>query len=160
MNALRHFAFLLLALLMLCCNNAIDDVKPTLDLSGPNSFPINCDTIYFDEVFHFSALLSDNVELGSYSITIHDNFDHHSHTTEVTVCEMDSIKEPVNPLNYIQDFSIPIGNANFQTDEAITLASANDDGDFDAGDYHFFISVTDAQGWSTQKGLSVKIMHR
>ena len=138
----------------------VDTTKPTIDLSIQDAFPINCDTIYYDEVFHFSALLSDNVELGSYSITIHNNFDHHSHTTEISECELDSVKVPVNLFSYIQDFSIPAGSDSYTTEDAITLASANDDGDYDDGDYHFFISVTDAQGWSTQKGLSVKIMHR
>ena len=140
----------------------IDTTKPTIDLSIQDAFPINCDTIYYDEVFRFSALLSDNVELGSYNISIHDNFDHHSHTTEseIVECILDPIKVPVNSLVYIQDFSIPAGSASYQTGDAIMLASANDDGDFDAGDYHFFISVTDAQGWSAKKGLSVKIMHR
>lgn len=160
MKALRILSYLLLVTLIVSCSNDIDDEKPTLDLSGPNAFPVNCDTIYFDEVFHFSALLSDNVELGSYSISVHNNFDHHSHTTEISECEMDSIKVPVNPFSYIQDFSIPAGSDSYQTNDAITFASANDAGAYEAGDYHFWISVTDAQGWSAQKGLSVKIMHR
>ena len=31
---------------------------------------------------------------------------------------------------------------------------------YDEGDYHFFISLTDKEGWSAQKGLSVKMLHR
>ena len=31
---------------------------------------------------------------------------------------------------------------------------------FDDGDYHFFISLTDDAGWSVQKGLSIKMLHR
>lgn len=160
MKALRTLSFLFLAILILSCSNEVDDVKPTIDLSGPNAFPVNCDTIYYDEVFHFSALLSDNVELGSYNISVHNNFDHHSHSTEVSVCELDSIKVPVNPFSCIQDFSIPAGSESYQTNDAITFAGANEDGSYEEGDYHFWISVTDAQGWSTPKGLSIKIMHR
>jgi hypothetical protein len=27
----------------------------------------------------------------------------------------------------------------------------------DAGDYHFFISLTDVTGWRAEKGISIKI---
>ena len=50
---------------------------------------------------------TDNAELGSYSINIHNNFDHHSHSTEVEECNMDPVKEPVNPYVFIQDYDIP-----------------------------------------------------
>jgi len=87
------------------CNkeNDIDKEKPVIDLSGPDAFPQNCDTIYFGESFNFNVLFSDNVELGSFSIDIHHNFDHHSHSTEVTECQLDSKKDSVNPLVLIQD---------------------------------------------------------
>jgi hypothetical protein len=30
--------------------------------------------------------------------------------------------------------------------------------EFDPGDYHFFISLTDREGWSAQKGLNIKVL--
>jgi hypothetical protein len=141
----------------------IDTEKPVIDLSIQNAFPVNCDTLYFGESFDFKALFSDNVELGSikaFSIDIHNNFDHHSHSTEVIECNLDPVKEPVNPYLFIESFDIPSGLSEYNPNLSITLPSGNGNGAYDDGDYHFFISLTDKEGWSTQKGLSIKILHR
>ena len=103
---------------------------------------------------------TDNAELGSFSVELHNNFDHHSHSTEVTQCEFSAMKDPDNPFRFIQDYEIPTGQQEHATDVSIALPSANDEGSFDEGDYHFFISLTDAEGWSTQKGLNIKMLHR
>lgn len=136
----------------------IDDKKPNIDLYIQDAFPGNCDTLYFGETFHFNILFSDNVELGSFSIDIHHNFDHHSHSTEITECILDPIKSPVNPYVSIEDYSIPAGLKEHKANLLITIPSANSSGLFDEGDYHFFISLTDKEGWSTQKGLSIKML--
>ncbi len=141
-------------------NEVVDKEKPLINLSIQDAFPVNCDTIYFGESFNFKALFTDNVELGSYSIDIHNNFDHHSHSTEVTECNLDPIKAPVNPFSFIEDYNIPDGLSEYQTDMSITIPSGNENGNFDEGDYHFFISLTDEEGWSAQKGLSIKMLHR
>lgn len=141
----------------------IDKEKPVIDLSIPNAFPVNCDTLYFGESFNFKVLLSDNLELGSisaFSIDIHNNFDNHSHSTEVTACNIDPVKEPVNPYLFIKSFDIPSGVSEYETNLEISIPSSDSNGDYDEGDYHFFISLTDKNGWSTQKGLSVKMLHR
>ena len=138
----------------------IDKVKPVIDLSIQNAFPVNCDTLYFGESFELKVLFTDNVELGSYSIDIHNNFDHHSHSTEVTKCSLDQIKDPVNPFLFIDDYNIPAGQSDFQTNMPISIPSGNRNGAYDEGDYHFFISLTDKEGWSAQKGLSIKMLHR
>jgi hypothetical protein len=105
-------------------------------------------------------LFTDNAELGSYSIDIHNNFDHHSHSTEVTECSLDPIKDPVNPFLFIEDYNIPAGQSDYQTNMSISIPSSNGNGVYDEGDYHFFISLTDKEGWSAQKGLSIKMLHR
>ena len=138
----------------------IDNQKPEIDLSIPDAFPVSCDTLYFGETFILKVKFTDNVQLGSYSIDIHNNFDHHSHSTEVTECSLDPIKEPVNPFTLIQDYDIPSGQQVYETNLSITIPSSNSNGSFDEGDYHFFISLTDKSGWSAQKGLSIKILHR
>jgi hypothetical protein len=149
-------------LLATACNdeNDIDTEKPEIDNSFTGSFPANCDTLYFGETFELKLKFSDNFELGSYNISIHDNFDHHSHSTEITECWLDPKKEPVNPFTFIQDFSIPDGTKEFETDEIVEIPDGNESGLYDEGDYHFFISLTDKEGWSDQKGLSIKIIYR
>ena len=153
---------ILLLVFLYSCDNGeeIDKEKPEIDLTFADAFPVNCDTIYFGETFHFKALFTDNVELGSYNIDIHHNFDHHSHSTEVAECSLGPKKEPVNPFTFIQDFSIPDGTKEFETGENVEIPNGNESGLYDEGDYHFFISLTDKEGWSAQKGLSIKMLHR
>ena len=154
------FPVLLLAFFSSCEKEAIDKEKPTIDLSIQDAFPVNCDTIFFGESFDLKVLFTDNFELGSYSIDIHNNFDHHSHSTEVTECNLDDKKDPVNPFLFIDDFDIPTNLEEYETNLSISIPSGNDDGEYDEGDYHFFISLTDKEGWSAQKGLSIKILNR
>jgi len=129
-----------------------------IDFEG--AFPINCDTLYFGESFTLKLLFSDNAELGSYSIDIHNNFDHHNHSTELTVCVLDPVKEPLNPYVFINDYAIPEGLREYETNLEISIPAGNTVSVFDEGDYHFFISLTDKEGWSTQKGLNIKILQQ
>ncbi len=156
--------FLLLIIFNSCeKEKEIDKEKPIIDLSIPEAFPVNCDTLYFGESFELRVLFKDNAELGStkaFSIDIHNNFDHHSHSTEVTECSLDPIKDPVNPFLFIEDYDIPAGQSDYQTNISFSLPSGNGNGAYDEGDYHFFISLTDKEGWSAQKGLSIKMLHR
>lgn len=144
-----------------CENNEDNDKeKPVIDLTIQDAFPVGCETLYFGETFTLKVKFTDNVQLGSYSIDIHNNFDHHSHSTEVEECSFDPIKTAVNPFTFIEDYDIEEGLSEYETDLSITIPSANSNGSFDEGDYHFFISLTDKEGWSAQKGLSIKILKR
>lgn len=141
-------------------DSEVDTTKPTIDISFTEAFPKNCETIYFGEAFVLKLRFSDNVELGSFSIDIHNNFDHHSHSTEVTECSLAPIKEPVNPFVLIEDYSIPTGLNEYETNISVLIPTENEGELLDEGDYHFFISLTDKEGWSAQKGLSIKMLHR
>jgi hypothetical protein len=143
-----------------CQKEEIDDQKPIIDLRDEDTFPLSCDTVYFGEPFTIQMSISDNKELGSFNISIHHNFDHHSHSTEVTACDLWPVKSPVNPFVLIQDYSIPSGTASYQINQILEIPLSNENGIFDEGDYHFFISLTDKEGWSTQKGLSIKMLQR
>jgi len=155
------FFALAIALFLSACNrDEIDKQKPEIDISLQNAFPLNCDTLYLGESFTVKMRFSDNLELGSYSIDIHHNFNHHSHSTEVNTCNFDPDKNPVNPFLYIQDFAIPDGLREYETNIQISIPDSNAQGMFDTGDYHFFISLTDKTGWSAQKGFSIKILER
>lgn len=160
-----NFLFLvpLLCALFTSCEKEeteIDTQKPSIEMSFMEAFPNNCDTLYFGEPFTFKALFTDNQELGSYSIDFHNNFDQHSHTTETNNCEEEEIKEAVNPYVNILDGEIPAGSKSYTTNLSFTIPESNENGLFQPGDYHFFISLTDKEGWSTQKGISIKILHR
>ena len=139
-----------------CNSTEIDDVRPVIDLTGLEAFPNNCDTIYIGETFLFNTLFTDNAELGSYSIDIHNNFDHHSHSTEVTECELSPKKLPLHPYVFIHEYEIQPGLHSFNPLLEITVP----DNGYDEGDYHFFISLTDREGWRAEKGISVKMLRR
>lgn len=138
----------------------IDKEKPSIVLNMEDAFPLNCDTLYFGEVFELKVLFSDNAQLGSFSIDIHHNFDHHSHSTEMSSCSFSPVKAPVNPFTLIRDYSIPGDSKEYRTNLPIDVPYGNTNGLFDEGDYHLFISLTDKEGWSAQKGLSIKMLRR
>jgi len=156
-----RFYIVLLIFVFVSCEKEVDTQKPEISLDFAEAFPVNCDTLYFGESFQLKVRLKDNQELGSFNINIHQNFDHHSHSTEVTSCNLDTVKkDPVNEYSFISQFPIPEGVKEYETTVNINIPASNQDGQYDAGDYHFFISVTDAVGWSTPKGLSIKMLHR
>lgn len=129
-----------------------DTDYPTIDTSVADAFPLQCSVINRGETFTFKARFSDNRALGSYSIDIHHNFDHHSHSTEVNDCDMDPVKSAVNPLLYIKTFPIADGRVEFDASADITVPE-----DVDPGDYHFLIRLTDKEGWQTIRGISIKV---
>lgn len=153
---------LLIMLAITACDKDedIDTEKPQIDNSFADAFPLNCDTLYFGETFDLRLLFTDNEELGSYNISIHNNFDHHSHSTEVTECSMGAVKDAINPLVYIEDYDIADSLTVYTTDISILIPYADGNDLYDEGDYHFFVSLTDKEGWSDQKGLSLKILYR
>lgn len=155
------FSLLLLMAIVSCEQDKdIDTEIPQIDNSFIGAFPTICDTIYFGESFDLKLLFTDNSELGSFSISIHNNFDHHSHSTEVNECSLAPKKDPVNPFLFIEDYDLPPALSEYKTDISVSIPSGDGNGLYDEGDYHFFISLTDKEGWSAQKGLSIKMLHR
>ncbi|WP_427871764.1 DUF4625 domain-containing protein [Flavobacterium sp. MMS24-S5] len=147
--------FFALAFISSCSsdNAEIDTEYPVIDITGANAFPIQCSTIERGQTITFKAIFNDNVALGSYSLDIHHNFDHHTHSTEVTSCEMEAVKKPVKPMLFINNYTIPDGLKSYEATAQITIPA-----DVDPGDYHFMIRLTDKEGWQTLKGLSIKIL--
>lgn len=153
-------AVMLLFLNTACEKSVIDDQKPEVDLTATGAHPLNCEVLYFGEPFRLNYLFKDNVALGSYTVDIHHNFDHHSHSTEVGSCDFLPDKVAVNPFLLIEEGKIPEGLTVYQLDEQITLPTFDSDGPFDEGDYHLTLRLTDQEGWSVQKGISIQILHR
>ncbi|NLJ17544.1 DUF4625 domain-containing protein [Globicatella sulfidifaciens] len=135
-----------------CKKEEIDNTPPEIDPNF-NSFPIQCSEIKRGETFTFKARFTDDIELGSFGIDIHHNFDHHNHSTEAGECDLGTIKTPANPFVLLKNYEIPTG---LKLYEASVLIDVPDD--IDTGDYHFMIKVTDKAGWQTLKGVSVKII--
>ena len=158
------FTFISIILLMFhstCTKKEdIDTEKPIISTEYADAFPSYCDTIYYGESFNLKAYFTDNVELGAYSIDIHNNFDHHSHGHNIDECDLAPIKQPVNPLIFLENYEIPEDLKEYEVNLSISIPSGNETGLFDEGDYHFQIFLTDKEGWSTPLGLSIKMFHR
>jgi hypothetical protein len=138
-----------------CTDTEKDESLPIIDMNGAVAFPQNCVTVYRGESFSFNALFTDNVELGSFSIEMHNNFDHHAHSTSATECELGAVKTPVKPLLFINEYSIPAGKTSYEATIQINIPA-----DVDTGDYHFMVRLTDASGWQTFKGISMKVAEK
>lgn len=130
----------------------VDSVYPEIDLSVAGAFPQQCNSIKRGQPFTFKARFSDNTELGSYSLDVHHNFDHHSHSTEVEECNLETKKTPVKPFLFIKDYPLTAG-----LQEHVATVEISVPADADPGDYHFMVRLTDKEGWQTMRGISIKI---
>lgn len=159
---LKNLILPLVILLFFSCkkDDDIDKEKPIIDLNYSKAFPTYCDTLYFGETFNLKALFTDNVELGSFSIDIHNNFDHHSHGHKIDECDLAPIKQAVNPIIFLETYEIPAGLKEYEVNLPIAIASGKDATLYDEGDYHFQIFLVDKEGWSTPLGLSIKLKYR
>ncbi|RZJ52167.1 MAG: DUF4625 domain-containing protein [Flavobacterium sp.] len=156
MKILKNLLVVFAAILFNSCssdNTEIDTEYPVIDITGQNAFPIQCSTITRGQKIFFKAKFNDNTALGSYSLDIHHNFDHHTHSTEVSNCETDPVKKAVNPMLFIKSIEIPGDVKTYEASTEIMIPA-----DVDSGDYHFMIRLTDKEGWQTIKGLSIKIL--
>lgn len=132
---------------------SIDTEKPTIAIDSGTAFPKQCSTIKRGTSFTFRSTLADNVALGSYSIDVHHNFDHHSHSTEIGECTAEAVKTPIKPFVLVKTINIPGQPQQYNAELQIDVPA-----DIDPGNYHFMIQVTDLAGWSTQKGISIRIL--
>lgn len=126
--------------------------KPAIE-DGDVPNPIDCQQYHRGDVIPFRYTFTDNEELGNFNIEVHNNFDHHTHSTSAGDCPLDPIKKPVNPWVYNQDFAIPGGMKQYKAKVDIAIPS-----DIDTGDYHFMIRLTDKAGWQQLKAVSIKII--
>jgi len=153
---MRKIVFFLIIVVFFACDDTIkDDKMPVIDMTSETAFPKNCGKVYRGESFTFNARFIDNIELGSFSIEMHHNFDHHTHSTSAEICELGAIKAPIKPFLFIDQFSIPVSKTEYSATIEIDIPA-----DVDTGDYHFMVRLTDKSGWQTFEGISVKIMER
>ncbi|MCR5131829.1 MAG: DUF4625 domain-containing protein [Prevotella sp.] len=146
----------MLFVLSACSSSDDEDSKdmtyPEISEEGITANPADCQVYQRGDVIPFNYVFKDNIELGSYNIEIHNNFNHHTHSTSSIECEMDEKKDPQQPWVYNQDFSIPSGKRSYTARIDIPIPS-----DIDAGDYHFMVRLTDRAGWQQLKAMTIKI---
>lgn len=156
---------IILSIFILCtlsaCGGSDDETskdmtKPAISDMGITANPIDCQQYHRGEVIPFCYTFTDDVELGNYNIEIHNNFEHHTHSTTSVECEEEEHHEektPVNPWVFNQDYTIPSGQRTYTSRIDIKIPS-----DIDTGDYHFMIRLTDRAGWQELKSIAVKIV--
>ncbi len=142
-------------MLMIGC---VDPVEEGEALKAELLLPMACDTLYFDSTFHFSLRATSSYGLGKVSMDMHDNFGHHNHGAHET-CNMDPVKDPINPFVNDWLFDLPNDSTDYILDTLISLPQP-DTGKYDTGDYHFHITITDMDGNSVFTTRDVKILER
>lgn len=151
---ISSFSLLSIALCMSnCSEDSKDTTLPVISSPATDAGPLDCSIFHRGDVIPVAFVFSDDTELGNYSIDIHHNFDHHSHSTSAVECDLDKIKTPSHAWVYNVDYPIPSGRTSYTTRFEIPIPS-----DIETGDYHFMIHLTDASGWQQFKGISIKIV--
>ncbi|UOB17466.1 DUF4625 domain-containing protein [Abyssalbus ytuae] len=130
-----------------------DETKPEITINYNEGFPQACDQLARGETYHFRAMITDNMELASYSLDIHNNFDHHTHDDQGAQCELDPVKEAVNPMIFMENYSVSEGLTSYEINIEITVPN-----EVDTGDYHCTYSVTDKTGWQSRTSIDIKIV--
>lgn len=130
-----------------------DVEKPTITVNYAQGFPQSCTELVRGKTYIFRAKVSDNEALAAYSLDIHHNFDHHTHDDQGPQCDLDAIKQPVEPMIFMQNYSIEPQVTSYEI--AIELAVPEH---IDPGDYHCAYSVTDVTGWQSRTSIDIKII--
>ena len=151
----------LLSIMLLCalcaCSSDDDEQKdmlqPVISDTGIVADPIDCQVYHRGDVIPFHYLFTDDTELGAYNIEIHNNFDHHTHSTSSVECPVDVKKDPAKPWIFSQDYTIPAGQRSYDARHDIQIPA-----DIDTGDYHFMVRLTDHAGWQQLHAVAIKII--
>jgi len=153
---LKYFYFLTFIILFISCSdedNDIDEEKPTITINYEDGFPKACTELERGQTYTFKALVTDNKALASYSLDIHHNFDHHTHDDQTEECTLEDKKTAVNPLIFIENYSIDQGVTSYEINISLTIPEG-----IDVGDYHCSYSVTDETGWQARTSVDIKIV--
>ncbi len=155
---MKHIlTFIGTACLAAACSTDGDEAVPDMEkpriTDGALPSPIDCEVYHKGEAIPFRYTFTDNRELGNFNIEIHNNFDHHSHSTSAGDCPLDPKKNPVRPWVFNQDYAITAKQTSYQASIDIEIPK-----DIDAGDYHFMVRLTDKAGWQQLKAISIKVL--
>ena len=149
----------ILMISLLCALGACSSSDDEKDMQPPvitdqdiTANPIDCQLYQRGETMPFHYVFTDDTELGNFNIEIHNNFDHHTHSTSAVECALADKKSPVNPWIYNRDFTIPAAQRRYDARIDIPIPA-----DIDPGDYHFMVRLTDKAGWQQLKAVAIKI---
>ncbi|MBE6340692.1 MAG: DUF4625 domain-containing protein [Bacteroidales bacterium] len=134
-------------------NDNVDSTLPTICEAGEQTCPTDCYECLRGESIDFCYTFTDDIELGNFNIEIHNNFDHHTHSTSSVECELNEKKSAVNAWVYNQDYSIPDGLTTYTPNISIVIPT-----NIDTGDYHFMIRLTDKAGWQQLRSVAIKVV--
>lgn len=134
-------------------NTGIDEEKPTISVNYSDGFPQSCAELVKGQTYNFRAWVTDNVALASYSLDIHENFDHHTHDDHETPCDPEPGKKAANPMIFMENYAIENGPTSYEIIIPVTIPN-----DIDAGDYHCQYAVTDQTGWQSRTSIDIKIV--
>lgn len=130
-----------------------DEEKPGISIDYTEGFPQACTVLKRGEVYRFRAMVTDNLELASYSLDIHHNFDHHTHDDQGAQCELFPVKEAQHPFIFMKNYTVDGAPTSYEINIAVTIPN-----DIDPGDYHCQYSVTDRTGWQSRTSIDIKIV--
>ncbi|PKB44202.1 uncharacterized protein DUF4625 [Cellulophaga sp. RHA19] len=154
---LKYFFFLPLLTIISSCSSDDssdkDEEKPTISINYTQGFPQPCVQLVKGETYSFRAQVTDNKALASYSLDVHNNFDHHTHDDQEGECNLEPIKQAINPFIYMENYTIPEGSTSYEINVSLTIPD-----DIDTGDYHCAYSVTDQTGWQSRTSIDIKIV--
>lgn len=129
-------------------SDAIDTTPPTIELIDP----VNGEFLNAGGYAHLDAHLIDDIELASYKLEIHENFDSHTHGRIAASNNDPSLIQ----WSFNQSYEVPSGLKEYlaELDEEIEIPS-----NAMAGPYHYILQAIDASGNSTsfQDGSTVEI---
>lgn len=133
--------------------DAKDQQKPVINIAYPGGFPEPCASLVRGETYTFRAEATDNMSLAAYSLDIHHNFDHHTHDDQMGDCELDEVKQPVNPWIFMENYSVEGDVSRYEIIIELTIPE-----DIDPGNYHCSYSVTDQTGWQSRTSVDIRIV--
>ncbi|MDZ7608214.1 MAG: DUF4625 domain-containing protein [Cyclobacteriaceae bacterium] len=130
--------FAVIAGLSGCGDEEVDVSGPQIEMAEPamNEF------VDAGSAVHFMAEFKDNIELKTYNIEIHDDFDRHSHGRIAAVQADPSLLK----WYFEESFDIPEGSREYSVhleSEIVVAENAL------AGPYHFIVQAIDASGNAT-----------
>lgn len=124
----------------------IDTQKPEIAITEPHEEDAFAPGAELDLI----AVFTDNVELGSYKIEIHEDFDSHTHAFNKT-------SQDLNPWSYEETVTIPVGQTSYEANQHIEIPAEINGNPISEGAYHLGIFVTDAAGNQSEAFLEIHI---
>lgn len=130
-----------------CEKEKVDTEKPVITISGPEENEV----LYIGSEIHFEVDFSDDVQLKSYKVDIHSNFDGHSHKC--------SSKEDSIAFSFQKSWNFDEGlKQSHIHHHEIVIPDEIDAKKVAQGDYHFMIYCTDVAGNESWIAIDVKIL--